>query len=146
MLNNIPPINDRRREGVSSLVRQEAEADYSWILEAETGPLAGLSFAVRRPLVLGRALECDLAIVSPHVSRQHARLELEGEHLTVEDLGSSNGTLVNDERLVGSRLLHNDDALRFHDIIFRIRENFSRPRREIVSMNKTTFIEPGVEK
>ncbi len=145
VLNNIPPINDRRREGVSSLVRQEAEDDCSWIIEAETGPLAGLSFAVRRPLVLGRALECDLAIVSPHVSRQHARLELEGEHLSVEDLGSSNGTLVNDERLVGRRLLRHDDELRFHDIIFRIRENFSRPRREIASMNKTTFIEPGGE-
>ena len=63
----------------------------------------------------------------------------------MEDLGSSNGTLVNDQRLVGRRLLQHDDELRFHDIIFRIRENFSRPRREIASMNKTTFIEPGTE-
>ena len=143
VLDNIPPINDRRREGVSSLVQKEAEQDYSWILVAESGPLAGLSFAVRRPLVLGRALECDLAIVSPHVSRQHARVELDGDVLMIEDLGSSNGTLLNGDRLAGRRSLQNDDELRFHDIVFRIQENFSRPRREIASMNKTTFIEPN---
>jgi pSer/pThr/pTyr-binding forkhead associated (FHA) protein len=108
---------------------------------AESGPLANLRFAVTRPLVLGRALECDLAIVSPHVSRQHARLDLDGEQLVVEDLGSSNGTLVNGVRLTGRKVLLHDDELRFHDIVFRVKENFSSPRREIASMNKTTFIE-----
>ncbi len=144
VLNNIPPINDRRREGVSPLARPESEADYGWILSAETGPLAGLDFAVTRPLVMGRALECDLAIVSPHVSRQHARLELEDDKLVVEDLGSSNGTLVSGVRLNGRRQLKHDDELRFYDIVFRVKENFSRPRSEIASMNKTTFIEPVV--
>lgn len=141
VLNNIPPINDRRSTGVSSLLQKEEVQDYSWMIVAESGPLAGLKFAVSRPLVLGRALECDLAIVSPHVSRQHARLELEDEQLLVEDLGSSNGTLVNGTRLQGRRLLKHDDELRFYDIVFRVKENYSRPRRELESMNQTTFIE-----
>jgi hypothetical protein len=141
VLNNIPPINDRRREGVSNLVRHEDTQDFSWSVAAESGPLVNLSFAVTRPLVLGRALECDLAIVSPHVSRQHARLDLDGEQLVLEDLGSSNGTLVNGVRLKGRAVLQHDDEVRFHDIAFRVKENFSSPRREIASMNKTTFIE-----
>ena len=142
VLDNIPPINDRRRSGMSNLLRGEQEPEYDWILSAETGPLAGLRFGIERPLTLGRALECDLAIVSPHVSRQHARLEPDGDGLWVEDLGSSNGTVVNGKVLRTRQSLQHDDELRFHEITFRVEENFSRPRREMAAMNQTTFIEP----
>lgn len=142
ILNNIPPINDRRRSGVSTFLRKDEEGvDYHWIISAETGPLSGLSFAVREAITLGRSLDCDLAIVTPHVSRQHARLDLEGERLYVEDLGSSNGTMVNGKRAAGRQQLRHDDELRFYDIVFRVTENMSGPHSERQASDQTTLIQ-----
>lgn len=141
VLSNVPPINDRRRHGVGNYFRKgDEDIPFRWTLEAETGPLSGLSFGVNDPVVVGRALECDLAIITPHVSRQHARLEVTDGHLYVEDLGSSNGTVLNGKTTEGRQQLRHDDELRFHDIIFRVCENTSRPSSE-QAMDKTTFIQ-----
>lgn len=65
-------------------------------LVAESGVLAGRRLALRDGAVLGRAADCDLAIPDEAVSRRHCRFDwlLEGYRIT--DLGSSNGTVVND--------------------------------------------------
>ncbi len=142
VLDNIPPVNDRRHSGVSTFLRKgDEDADNHWIISAETGPLSGLSYTVQDAIVLGRALDCDLAIVTPHVSRQHARLEVEGHKLFIEDLGSSNGTMVNGKLASGRQQLRHDDELRFHDIIFRVSENMSRPLSELQASDQTTFIQ-----
>ena len=78
---------------------------------------------------------------SAHVSRQHARLVVSEDQLFVEDLGSSNGTVVNGRVIDGRQALRNEDELRFHDIIFRVNESFSRPRSEMDATNQTTFIQ-----
>ncbi len=143
VLNNVPPINDRRSHGVSGFLKRNAESEFGhqWLISAETGPLSGLTYPVRDAMVLGRALECDLAIVTPHVSRQHARLEIdEDDRLYIEDLGSSNGTMVNGKRAVSRQQLRHDDEVRLHDIIFRVTEKMSRPRSERQANDQTTFI------
>ena len=145
VLSNIPPVNDRRTDGVTHYFRKgDNQPGYHWILTAETGPLSGLSFGVTQDIVLGRSLECDLAVVSPHVSRQHARLSLEDDQLYVTDLGSSNGTVVNGRAIKEKQALRNEDELRFHDIIFRVGEMFSAKRSELDAANKTTFIQTPV--
>ena len=142
VLSNVPPINERRRAGMSAYFRKDQEAEhFQWIIAAETGPLSGLSFGINRSLVVGRALDCDLAIVSPQVSRQHARLDLEDDQLYVEDLGSANGTIINGKRVDGRQPLHHDDELRFHDAIFRVTEKLSRVNSERQFMSQTTYIE-----
>ena len=144
VLDNVAPINDRRRSGVTNFLRKGEEAGDQWMIAAETGPLSGLSYAIHGSLMLGRSLDCDLAIVTPHVSRQHAKLEMEHDHLYIEDLGSSNGTVVNGKKISGRQELRHDDELRFHDIIFRVIENRSRPRSEKQASDQTTFIETPV--
>lgn len=141
VLKNIPPINDRRHGGVSTYFQKDEESDSSWIISAETGPLSGLSFAVTGPVVIGRSLDCDLAVVTPHVSRRHAELDVEDYQLYVRDLGSANGTVVNGRPIEGRHALRHEDELRLHDIIFRVTESFSGPRQERDSMNQTTFID-----
>ncbi len=142
VLSNITPINDRRATAVSTYFRKgDPHGEFNWVLSAETGPLAGLSFGVTRPLTLGRALDCDVAIVSPHVSRMHARLELEDDQLYIEDLGSSNGTVVNGRMLQQRHPLRHEDEVRFHDIIFRVSESTLGTRHVDDAMNQTTFIE-----
>lgn len=141
VLNNVPPINDRRHDGVGMYFAKGKELrNFDWVLSVQTGPLEGLSFGVDQPLILGRSLDSDIAIVTPHVSRQHAQLSLDEGQLVVEDLGSSNGTVVNGKKIAARQALHHEDEIRLHDIVFRVSESFTRPSSERQAMNETTFI------
>lgn len=145
VLSNLPPLNDRRATGAPRYFRRtEATTEFEWTLSAETGPLVGLSFGVDRSLVLGRSLESDIAVVSPHVSRQHARLDLDAGQLMIEDLGSSNGTVVNGRAMKSRSALHHDDEIRFHDIVFRVNHHRPGDQREVGLHDKTTYVQiPG---
>ncbi|MEO0436830.1 MAG: FHA domain-containing protein [Pseudomonadota bacterium] len=142
ILNNIPPINDRRSEsvGIYFAKGKEEDEEYDWILSVETGPLAGLSFGVGSSILIGRSLDSDLAIVTPHVSRQHARVYVEDRKLLIEDLGSSNGTLVNGVLITEAQQLKHEDEITLQDIVLRTSESFNRPSSERQAMNETTFI------
>lgn len=61
-------------------------------------------------IVVGRASDLDLVLVEEMVSRRHARIELRGGLVHIEDLGSTNGTFVNGER-VHSTVLREGDRL-----------------------------------
>jgi two-component system cell cycle response regulator len=71
---------------------------------------------------VGRDPSCELPIADATASRRHACLRLErtplGPVLTVEDLGSTNGTYVNGERLIGSTRLAEHDKLRVGGTLF----------------------------
>jgi len=71
--------------------------------------------------VLGRDPDGVLWIDHPSVSRRHARIVVRGETATLEDLGSKNGTFLNDERLERGRALADGDAIRIgpETMIFR---------------------------
>ena len=58
--------------------------------------------------VIGRGEECDLRVPLASVSRRHTRLSLRDGSLSVEDLGSSNGTYVNNQRVTESALKAGD--------------------------------------
>ena len=56
-------------------------------------------------LVIGRSAPADLIIVNPEISRRHARLLFQQGNYILEDLGSSNGTFLNGQRLGDSQVL-----------------------------------------
>ncbi|MGI9262677.1 MAG: FHA domain-containing protein [Woeseiaceae bacterium] len=64
-------------------------------------------------LVAGRLDECGLVLTEGHPSRQHAKFNVGGNESQVEDLGSSNGTFVNDQKISGAVLLRSGDRIRF---------------------------------
>ena len=64
-------------------------------------------------LVVGRDPKADIVLDTPNVSRLHARLERVEDGFLVEDLGSTNGTWVNGERIKGPTLVKPGDDLRF---------------------------------
>ncbi len=68
-------------------------------------------------IIIGREDNVDVTIPASAVSRRHARLMLEGENYVLEDLGSSNGTYVNDEKLVQRQPLKSGDKIRLGQII-----------------------------
>jgi hypothetical protein len=114
-LDNIAPRIDRR-ESMS-----EINSD-GWFIYAETGPVEGLEYNISQSVTIGRAIECDITLLRSYISRNHANLQLQGEHLIIEDLGSSNGTEVNGKLIKGLQVLQNGDEIRFKDVLFTIRE------------------------
>jgi len=71
-------------------------------------------------LIIGRAQECDFSIASGLVSRRHARLRVSGARVTIEDLGSRNGVLVNSEPITGVHLLKAGDTIVLGDQTFEV--------------------------
>src|SRR5438093_12452442 len=76
------------------------------------GPVAGRRVEMdSEELTIGRAAQNDLTLEDPLVSRLHTILMRRGDVVLVEDLGSHNGTYVNNERLHQIRQLHHGDAI-----------------------------------
>jgi pSer/pThr/pTyr-binding forkhead associated (FHA) protein len=68
-------------------------------------------------ITIGRAVQNDIVITSKRVSREHARVRREGWHVMLEDLGSTNGTFLNDERVLVPVALHDGDRIKIGDVI-----------------------------
>ena len=64
---------------------------------------------------VGRASDNQIVLQAPSVSRHHAWIKAEGEDFVVFDVGSANGTFVNDEQIQEPRRLESGDVIRFGD-------------------------------
>src|SRR3954466_10289086 len=73
------------------------------------------------PIVLGRAVECDVTLTDPTISRRHAELRSDDAVLMVRDLGSRNGTFFNGQR-VESAQLRSGDAITFGALTLHVIE------------------------
>lgn len=80
-------------------------------LIVETGSLAGMRFLIDRPLVaIGRSENNDITLEDEMASKNHCRIITQGDNYLVEDMGSSNGTIVNGEQ-VNTHVLSDGDKL-----------------------------------
>lgn len=71
--------------------------------------------------VIGRQTDCDVRVPTPGVSRHHCEIMIEDEGVSIRDLGSSNGTWVNRERVERRRLRAGDlVSLGKHVFVIRI--------------------------
>src|SRR5687767_7784258 len=85
-----PPVG----EGSTTTTREGGRIrDARVIVVATPDGLLTFPLPERGSLVVGRASECDVRVVHESVSRRHVQLTI-GENVTVEDLGSRNGTAV----------------------------------------------------
>ena len=90
-------------------------------LKLLTGRSAGQELKVPvSKFLIGRAEDCHLRPHSDLVSRHHCVLLVEEGFCAVRDFGSKNGTLVNEERVVGQRELHNGDRIKIGVLEFEI--------------------------
>lgn len=83
------------------------------------GKEAGREFVFEQAsVVIGRISECDVVLYDPGVSRRHARVFVEGDLHFVEDLGSSNGTRVNAQKIAQKQQLNEGDRITLGPVIF----------------------------
>jgi len=78
-----------------------------------SGKYQGEEFPIAsdREIFIGRATDLDVVLVEDMVSRKHAKISFTNELLTIEDLGSTNGTFVNGEKVRRARLKEGDRVL-----------------------------------
>jgi hypothetical protein len=78
-----------------------------------SGKYQGGEFPVSqdKQILIGRSSDLDMVLVEDMVSRKHARIAMQGEQIWIEDLGSTNGTFVNGEKIKRARLKEGDRVL-----------------------------------
>ncbi|HSB89765.1 MAG TPA: FHA domain-containing protein [Anaerolineales bacterium] len=81
-------------------------------LIVRTGPNPGMVFDLTKEVtMLGRDVTNDIVIGDAEISRQHSRITRTPGGMVLEDLGSTNGTFVNGDRLVSPRVLASADLV-----------------------------------
>jgi len=75
-------------------------------LVLKTGPNSGQTFPLETgDTIIGRDAAATFVVNDPEVSRRHARISMQGANYIIEDLGSTNGTMVSGQRLAGPYIL-----------------------------------------
>lgn len=115
----------------------------SWYLEGFFGRGGSMRKLPLRdfPQTVGRDDSLDYPISYPSVSRRHAELSEVSGLLSITDLGSSNGTFVNHERISEATALNHGDIIHFGDLELRLLDqdhSVSNPTQQI--SNQTVFI------
>ena len=78
-------------------------------IRVESGFYEGLEVCVDRDwLVIGRGRSADFVLAEPTISRSHAAIGYDADGFFVQDLGSTNGTLVNGAKAPRALLKHRD--------------------------------------
>jgi ABC-2 type transport system ATP-binding protein len=91
------------------------------IVTIVAGADTGREFAVSRPLLVGRGADADVLISESDVSSRHASLAPSADGIAIEDLGSTNGTFVNGERVTASRELATGDKIQVGATVLEVR-------------------------
>ena len=109
------------RAGVG-LVRGQRRDTAIWCVDVEKGSRAmrGLHVDVLGPVVVGRSPSSDIVIDEPYVSATHARFTIQGPALVLEDLGSTNGTMVNGHAIDQPVTLRDGDEVQVGNTVMRV--------------------------
>src|SRR5580698_8976098 len=85
----------------------------SYVLRFISGKYQGGEFpiATDKQIIVGRSSDLDMVLVEDMVSRKHARIAMQADQIWIEDLGSTNGTFVNGEKIKRARLKEGDRVL-----------------------------------
>lgn len=92
-----------------------------------TGPTPGAAYTLEGDqMTIGRDSTNEIVINDAEISRRHARLTFQGGKYVLEDLGSTNGTFVNGQRLAGPRVLKAGEVVSFGEqivLVFEVSNN-----------------------
>ncbi|MBO0794789.1 MAG: FHA domain-containing protein, partial [Ktedonobacteraceae bacterium] len=108
------------------------------------GPLGRIALESPR-ITVGRAQDNQLVVSDPKASAHHAVIQLHGESYTVTDLGSTNGTFVNEQKLDRNipQFLKSSDKVRIGDTVFIYEYEHPAPSLEDTAID--TNLKSGYE-
>jgi len=91
----------------------EGQESAQWALRFISGKYQGGEFPLRpnREIIIGRSSDLDMVLVEDMVSRKHAKITTDNQVVTIQDLGSTNGTFVNGEKVRKADLKDGDRIL-----------------------------------
>jgi hypothetical protein len=113
---------------VDEMGRERASFDFDanlhprLVIESGPGLTAGTELPLEGGLSIGRAPTNGLPVEDSFMSHMHARILRRGTFFYVEDLGSTNGTFVNDQRITGDAQLRVRDQIRLGETVLRYEE------------------------
>ena len=97
----------RRRVGELVMVRSDSQV--------------GTTISVANAVVLGRSPEADVLLDDPYASMFHLRLTMEGDTMSLSDLGTTNGTYVNGRRVTNPVVLNAGDSVQVGKTIMEVK-------------------------
>jgi pilus assembly protein CpaF len=117
-------------------------AQFQFVMRS--GPTPGVTYPLEGDqLTIGRDSSNGVAINDPEVSRRHSRLMFQGGKYVLEDLGSTNGTFVNGQRLAGPVVLKPGDVVSLGEQIVLMYDAISTdPGATIASSRKPAYTAP----
>ena len=103
----------RPRDAASEQASAAQAESAPWTLRFISGKYQGGEFPLRpnREIVIGRSSDLDMVLVEDMVSRKHAKIVTDGKVVSIQDLGSTNGTFVNGEKVRNVQLKDGDRIL-----------------------------------
>lgn len=114
-------MDTQQTNAVNTMNLTDNSQGTSWQLIGLSPALADLTIDIDKSLSIGRSDSNDLVLATSQISRQHAKINRIGEQLYVQDLGSSNGTFINGERIsTDAHALQATDELAFADLVFLV--------------------------
>ncbi len=103
-----------------------------WGIRFLSGPQTGQAFPLKDGTnTLGRALDCDVKILSPGASKEHLQIEIYSDKIILTDMNSRNGSFVNGVQVRSTRI-QPGDRIGVHDILF-----------EIIPFNRSMAVAPS---
>ena len=113
-------------------------------LTMRSGPNPGTVYALDSDLIsIGRDSANSIAVNDAEVSRHHSRLSFQGGKYVLEDLGSTNGTFVNGQRLTGPRVLKSGEVISLGEqIVFVYEAVESDPGATVISSRADVVSRP----
>lgn len=100
-----------------------ANLDPRLVVERAPGHTPGMEYEVGQGAIMGRGDQAEIRLNDPFASSRHAQLVVQGGTVVIEDLGSTNGTYLNEELLGGPAPLHPGDRVRIGDSEFTYLED-----------------------
>ena len=101
----------------------------------------------KTPLTIGRKPDNDIAIDNMAVSSHHARITMQGHTYMIEDLQSTNGTFLNEKRVISASLQHNDNILLGqHTLQFVYPESLQPAVDKPADTQETVMLNPAIQK
>ena len=112
-----PPDATGMYAASSGLAELDGDFEPRLLVESAPGHESGIAYDLSGGATLGRG-DVEIRLEDPFASTRHARISRQGHVVVIEDLGSTNGTYLNEHPLTGPQPLHPGDRIRIGDSEF----------------------------